>query len=223
MAVVNSWILHKTVSNTSLSQKEFRTQVALALMQLGKNDTPERGRPFNIPQPEEKRPKKSAAVRPPHIVTKDKTDHSPVWEKKRNRCKLENSKGKTNFFSYKRSLRSSIRYSYNSLRRQSHCRKEEETAGNPVEITSYHLAPRGSMAVGLVQTVRHKNSEVINEASQPHLDMSLVVGESPDLLTNQWYWITEIGDLEPDQRRELLNDLMEDEVDLKIPKLKRTH
>ncbi|KAG8251713.1 hypothetical protein J6590_074291 [Homalodisca vitripennis] len=68
-----------------MGQKEFRTQVPLALMQLGKNDTPERGRPFNIPQPEEKRPKKSAAVRPPHIVTKDKTDHSPVWEKKRNR------------------------------------------------------------------------------------------------------------------------------------------
>lgn len=40
--------------------------------------------------------KASAAPRPPTPVVKDKIDHWPIWDDRRNLCKMENCKGITN-------------------------------------------------------------------------------------------------------------------------------
>lgn len=114
MVVVNSWILHKSVSGNPVSQKQFRTELALTLLQLGTRDTPKRGRPSDSPQ-SQKRLKASATVRPPQNVTRDKTDHWPLWDPERNRCKMENCKGKTNIVCSKCKLNLCVHATKNSF------------------------------------------------------------------------------------------------------------
>lgn len=100
MVVVNSWILLTSKQEIKkMSQKDFRTELAVTLMTIGMSSTPKRGRPAGreiIEQEGLKRLKASAAPRPPIPVIKDKTDHWPVWDEKRNRCKMANCKGNTN-------------------------------------------------------------------------------------------------------------------------------
>lgn len=99
MAVVNSWILFTSTQNEKkLTQKEFRTELAVTLCSLGMKETPKRGRPLSQGNEQEarKRMKASATPRPPVPVIKDKTDHWPVWDNKRNRCKMDSCKGNTN-------------------------------------------------------------------------------------------------------------------------------
>lgn len=98
MAVVNAWILHSSISGVKkMTQKDFRIELATTLCKIGSVETPKRGRPTSSQQNVPHAKKKSLAVpRPPKTVVQDKTDHWPVWDVKRNRCKLQNCKGNTN-------------------------------------------------------------------------------------------------------------------------------
>ncbi|XP_046679337.1 piggyBac transposable element-derived protein 2-like [Homalodisca vitripennis] len=99
MAVVNAWILHSSMQEENkVSQKEFRTELAVTLCSIGMKETPKRGRPSSSQNDPEvkKRMKASSAPRPPFPVVKDRTDHWPIWDDKRNRCKMDNCKGNTN-------------------------------------------------------------------------------------------------------------------------------
>lgn len=97
MAVINSWILYCAVSGNSITQKAYRVDLATTMCKLGVLDTQKRGRPSSSPreQLQAKRMKASMAIRPPIDVKKDKTDHWPIWDAKRNRCKMEGCTAKT--------------------------------------------------------------------------------------------------------------------------------
>lgn len=99
MVVVNSWILYSAgQGEKQKTQKDYRTELAVTLCSIGLKETPKRGRPSGAVQNEDtiKRMKASAAPRPPVPVVKDKIDHWPIWDDRRNRCKMENCKGITN-------------------------------------------------------------------------------------------------------------------------------
>ncbi|XP_039291681.1 piggyBac transposable element-derived protein 3-like [Nilaparvata lugens] len=74
MAVVNSWILFSAKQNgKKMSQKEFRTELAVTLCNLGLKETSKRGRPSASKDEQEvtKRMKASAATKPPLPVIRD--------------------------------------------------------------------------------------------------------------------------------------------------------
>ncbi|XP_046666750.1 piggyBac transposable element-derived protein 3-like [Homalodisca vitripennis] len=101
MAVVNAWILHSTLSETKgMTQKEFRTDLGVTLCKIGSVNTPKRGRPSNDSPSCLKKRTLTAISRPPKDVIRDKTNHWPIWDEKKNRCKAEGCKGFTFMMSH---------------------------------------------------------------------------------------------------------------------------
>lgn len=98
LAVINSWIQYNkrmTLSNgKTMTQKDFRVELAVTCMKLGRSITPTRGRPA---QDNNLRKKKSAVPRPTLMVQKDGFEHWAILDEKRNRCKAQGCQSFTKF------------------------------------------------------------------------------------------------------------------------------
>lgn len=93
--IVNALIIHYSIAENKMTQKQFGVDLAVTLCRLGDKETPKRERPSSS-SISPRAAKNSAAARPPQDVSKDETDHWPVWENKRNRCKQQGCKRNTN-------------------------------------------------------------------------------------------------------------------------------
>lgn len=93
--IVNALIIHYSIAENKMTQKQFRVDLAVTLCRLGAKETPKRERPPSS-SVYQRLSKKSAAARPPQDVSKDETDHWLVWDNKRNRCEQQGCKRNTN-------------------------------------------------------------------------------------------------------------------------------
>ncbi|KAL4101148.1 hypothetical protein QTP88_021176 [Uroleucon formosanum] len=104
VTIVNSWLLHKRIQKQKedknvMSLVHFREELGLSLCKIGTSITPERGRPTNDVQEgivkKGKMGTKIGQHAPPKEVRTDRTDHWPVENDKRTRCKNPGCKGNT--------------------------------------------------------------------------------------------------------------------------------
>lgn len=104
VTIVNSWLLHKGIQKQKQDNKvipllDFREELSLTLYKIGTSSTSKRGRPSNdIQEGIIKKGKMGTKIgqhAPPKDVSTDKTDHWPVENEKRTRCKNPGCKGIT--------------------------------------------------------------------------------------------------------------------------------
>ncbi|KAL4101133.1 hypothetical protein QTP88_021153 [Uroleucon formosanum] len=104
VTIVNSWLLHKRIQKQKedknvMSLVHFREELGLSLCKIGTSITPKRGRPTNDVQEgivkKGKMGTKIGQHAPPKEVRTDRTDHWPVENDKRTRCKNPGCKGNT--------------------------------------------------------------------------------------------------------------------------------
>lgn len=90
LAIINAWLLHRE-QYPKMNQKNFRIELGQTMCNIGKANTPKRGRPSAAEQTEGKKIKNSAAKRPPIDVRMDEVGHWPTYSD-RQRCKLPGSR-----------------------------------------------------------------------------------------------------------------------------------
>lgn len=91
-----------------MSQKEYRKELGETLCKIGRSMAPKRGRP-SPSLDDTLRRKKSASARPPASVRKDELDHWPLWDVKRNICKLIGCTG----YSYAKCKKCNLNFCFN--------------------------------------------------------------------------------------------------------------
>ena len=103
MAVVNAWQLYRRdASSLNLQRKDilslagFKLLLSFDLMKVGKVCGRKRGRPSSTGVP--RKPPKKGCHRPSVAIQKDGIGHLPRISEKRQRCKMENCKGRTNIY-----------------------------------------------------------------------------------------------------------------------------
>jgi len=88
MCVVNSWLLyrkHCKQLNKTMCLLKFKLEIAHALLQCGKVQTPKRGRSLsNIPSSKKRR---TFTLRPTNDIRYDETGHLPIRVIEKQRCK----------------------------------------------------------------------------------------------------------------------------------------
>lgn len=96
LTIVNAWLLYRRVHGNTMTQTQFREDLAVTLCTIGEKTAPKRGRPSssNVEDQLQAKKKKGPALKPPpKDVRLDSTGHWPVWSEDRLRCKLPNCKG----------------------------------------------------------------------------------------------------------------------------------
>jgi len=104
VTIVNSWLLHRRIQKQKqdknvMSLVNFREQLGLSLCKIDISITPKRGRPTNDVQAgivnKGKIGTKIGQHAAPKEIRTDRTDHWPIENKNRTRCKKPGCKGNT--------------------------------------------------------------------------------------------------------------------------------